>query len=124
MRRVAALSALTLLITGCYTGYGRAESRRALLTLGMTQAEVQELLGEPDQITQFQGRDVVVEWSYSYTTPFTMFIVPTLGLFTVVLSVPSAYYLLGLTWGGTTIWLRVEFGLDQRLLRAHTDLNY
>jgi len=119
MRRVAALSALTLLIAGCYTGHGRAESRRQLLTTGMTQAEVKDLLGEPDKVTR-TGPDVV-EWGYAYSTPFTMFIVPTLGLFTVVLTIPSAYVLLGLTWGGTTSWLRVEFGPDLRLLRAIID---
>jgi len=127
MRRVAALCALPLLIASCYTGYGRAESRRKLLTLGMTQAEVKELLGEPDRVTPIQGGvdpAFVVEWDYAYTTPFTMFVVPTIGLFTVVLTVPSAYVLLGLTWGGTTSWLRVEFGPDLKLLRAFTDLHY
>jgi len=47
-----------------------------------------------------------------------------LGLFTVVLCVPSVCYLLGLTWGGSTCRLRVEFGPDLKLRRAVTDLHY
>jgi len=127
LRATAALSGLLLVLSGCYTGHGRAESRRELLKIGMSPEEVRDELGEPDEVAGMldpQDSVPVVVWTYAYTTPFTMYIVPTIGLFTVVLCVPSVCYLLGLTWGGSTCRLRVEFGPDLKLRRAVTDLHY
>ena len=118
--------AALLLVSGCYTGTGRAESRRQLVQLGMTPDEVRDLLGEPDTITTLPpagSAGSVLEWRYTYSTPFTMCILPTIGLFTVVLTIPSFYYILGLgmSRSGT---LQVEFGSDWRVLRVVPDLRY
>src|ERR1051325_9058339 len=126
-RAVAVLGVLSLLISGCYTGHGRAESRGSLLKIGMSPEEVWNALGEPDKIGGMlhpPDTKPVVVWTYTYSTPFTMYIVPTIGLFTVVLSIPSFHYLLGLAWGGTTCRLTVEFGPDLKLRSAIPDLHY
>jgi hypothetical protein len=124
-REVAIGCAVLLPASGCYTGAGRAESRRELVKSGMTQDEVREVLGEPDAVTTLRPHEEpepVVEWSYAYTTPFTMYIPPTIGLLTIVFTVPSLQYIFGLSMGIGR--LRVEFGPDLKVLRAITDMQY
>jgi hypothetical protein len=124
--RSAALGcAALLLVSGCHTGADRAESRRELIKPGMTADEVRDLLGEPDAVSagrSSEESEPVVEWSYTYTTPWTMFLLPTIGLFTLLFTVPSFECIFGLSMG--LGWLRVEFGSEWRVLRAGTVMNY
>ena len=125
MRRATiVVGALSLLMSGCYTGRGRAESQWTLVKPGMAQSEVKELLGEPDQIAAHgnpDGPGMVIEWNYRYETPFTMYLAPKIGMLTIVFCYPSVCCLfsLGMTATGH---LYVEFGSDLKMLRARTDL--
>ena len=88
----------------------------------MTQADVKELLGEPDAVTERRDTEesgTVVEWSYFYQAPFTMYIAPTIGMLTIVFCYPSFYCVMSLSM--TSGHLRVEFGRDLKVLRAVTD---
>jgi len=89
--------------------------------VGMTYREVGERLGEPDEVGPWTtGGHLTpgVEWRYLYHTPFPMWIVPSVLLFTVVLSFPALYWLLGLGMSGTgIIWVR--FGPDGCVLEMN-----
>jgi hypothetical protein len=88
--------------------------------VGMTYREIGERLGEPDEVAPWMKEGHLVpgvEWRYIYHTPFTMWIMPSLLVFTLVLSIPAFYWLLILGMSGTgIIW--VCFGPDGRVLET------
>ena len=116
MRAIAGLCAVTLLLAGC-TGGGTASYYFDKVQEGMTQDEVRQNLGNPDIVrgTDFpvEGQPVL-EWEYQWHTPSPFYILPTLLLFTIVLTIPAFYVLMGLGMSGTGgVW--VDFGLDGRV---------
>jgi len=113
MRAIAGLCAVITLLAGC-TGGGTALPYFEKLKEGMTQDEVRKNLGEPDRVrgTDFpvEGQPIL-EWEYEWHTPFPLYIIPFVCLFTIILTIPAFYALLFLGMGDTGIvW--VDFGID------------
>jgi hypothetical protein len=97
----------------------------------MSENDVREIVGEPDSVTDANGQNnedpfdgpdpaSVLEWHYEWNTPFTMWIIPTILLFTIVLTYPAFFIMVGI--GGTRHGhLHVDFGADGRVRRKWVD---
>ena len=116
MRLLALSCASMLLFTGCYTGLGRARDYSERVKSGMTPEEVRRELGAPDRIvgTDFPVLDQpILTWVYEYHTPFYAYIVPTILLFTIILTYPAIFLMIGLGKSGVGR-ISIEFGVDGR----------
>lgn len=112
LRAIALLCMVTVPLAGCYTGGNRALQESEKLRVGMEAEEVVAQLGEPDRIGTWR-MDLHApdwpEWDYVYHTPFTMWIVPTVLVFTVILTIPAFYWMMVLGMSSTGSIL-VRFG--------------
>lgn len=96
--RTTACAALAccLLLSGCHTGYHRAQERREKIVDGESREEVRSSLGAPDRVVD--NASAGMTWIYCYHTPFTMYVVPGTLCLTIVLTYPSALWLWALDY--------------------------
>jgi len=117
-KAMACLLMLSISISGCYTGVGTAQNARDQLREGMSKEEVTALLGEPSWANPRSDREesgVALEWTYAYSTPWTVYAFPTAMLFTIVLTIPGAIWLIEVGASGEG-WVIVGFDKGGRVV--------